>query len=161
MSNRAAELEESITRYAAGPGQLESAVAGLTAAEVQTQIAPGKWSILEVVCHIADFELVYADRMKRILAEERPTMFGGDPDQFAAHLAYGQRDLHEELRVIAAVRQQVTRILKTLDSSAFERVGIHSTDGPLSLATLLNRITGHIPHHTEFIRQKRQGLGRA
>ena len=45
--------------------------------------------MLEVVCHISDFELVYADRMKRVVAEDRPTMFGGDPDLFASKLAYG------------------------------------------------------------------------
>ena len=64
---------------------------------------------MEVVCHISDFELVYTDRMKRVVADERPTLFGGDPDLVAARLAYGQRDLEEELAVIDSVRKQVTR----------------------------------------------------
>ena len=45
---------------------------------------PGKWSTLEVICHLADFEIVYTDRIKRVIAENEPTMFAGDPDQFAA-----------------------------------------------------------------------------
>ena len=52
---------------------------------------PGKWSIRQVVCHIADFEPIYADRMKRVLVEDNPTMFGGDPDVFAAGLHYEKR----------------------------------------------------------------------
>jgi uncharacterized damage-inducible protein DinB len=158
MTRISPEIDLQIARYAAGPAELRSAIGNLSCDQVRQQAAPGKWSVLEVVCHLSDFELVYADRMKRILAEERPTMFSGDPDQFAAALAYDQRDLEEELQVITAVRQQIVRLLRTLDASAFEREGIHTADGPLTLATLLKRIAGHIPHHAEFIRQKHQNL---
>lgn len=158
MASRTTEIDELIDRYAAGPGELRSAIGDLPESHVRTPAEPGRWSVLQVICHISDFELVYADRIKRILAEDRPTMFGGDPDQFAAKLAYDQRDLQEELDVITSVRRQVTRLLRTLDSVAFERVGIHSDDGPLTLAVLVKRIAGHIPHHAEFIRQKRMNL---
>jgi uncharacterized damage-inducible protein DinB len=158
MSNRTIEIDQSIDRYAAGPAELRAAIGNLTAEQVRTRVAPGRWSVLEVVCHLSDFELVYADRMKRILAEEKPTMFSGDPDQFEAALAYNQRDLEEELQVITAVRKQVTRLMRTLPAEAFAREGNHTADGPLSLLTLLKRIGGHIPHHAEFIRQKHQNL---
>lgn len=161
MPERTAELNDCIARYAAGADELRAAIGSLPDQDARTRIAPGRWSILEVVCHISDFELVYADRMKRVVAEDRPTLFGGDPDRFAEKLAYDQRDLEEELQVIAAVRRQVARFLRTLDTSAFDRVGVHSDDGPLSLATLLKRISGHIPHHAEFIRQKRIALAAA
>jgi len=151
-------IQASLDRYAAGPEQLRAAVAGLTAKQVRTTAPPGRWSVLEVVCHLADFEIVYADRIKRILAEDRPTMFGGDPDRFAARLDYPSRDLEEELAVIAAIRRQVTRILQQKTAADFERVGIHSDDGPLTLATLLERIAGHIPHHVDFIAKKRPAL---
>src|SRR5665213_678864 len=58
---------------------------------------PGKWSTLEVICHIADFEPVYADRMKRVIAEDYPLLLAGDPDIFQARLAYSNRDAEEEL----------------------------------------------------------------
>ena len=90
---------------------------------------PGKWSTLEVICHIADFEIVYADRIKRIIAENEPTLFGGDPTEFAARLAYHQRNPEEELLLIALIRQQVARILRTLKPEDFQRRGIHSTVG--------------------------------
>ena len=158
MTSISSEIDLQISRYADGPAQLRAAIGNLSCDQVRQPAAPGKWSVLEVVCHLSDFELVYADRMKRILAEERPTMFSGDPDQFAAALAYDQRDLEEELQVITAVRQQIVRLLRTLGASAFEREGIHTADGPLTLATLLKRIAAHIPHHAEFIRQKHQNL---
>jgi hypothetical protein len=148
-----------IDDYAAGPRLLRDAVAGMTREQLSARPVPGRWSSLEVVAHIADFEPVYADRMKRIIAENEPTMFGGDPDAFAARLAYQSRDVETELAMIDAVRRHVAQILRTLESADFDRVGRHSTDGPLTLATVLQRIAAHIPHHIPFIMEKRQALG--
>ena len=147
-----------IDEYLAGPRLLREAVTGMTQDEILARPIAGQWSTLEVVCHIADFEPVYADRMKRILAEHLPVVFGGNPDHFAANLAYNSRDLGEELELIDVVRRQMARILRTLGPSDFDRVAIHSVDGPLSLETLLRRITGHIPHHVKFIEEKRKAL---
>ena len=151
-------VQSLLDSYATGPDQLRAAVAGLTPTQLRTPAPPGRWSVLEVVCHLADFEIVYADRMKRILAEDRPTFFSGDPDKFAARLDYAHRDLDEELAVIGSVRRQVTRILHSASPADFERIGIHSEDGPLTLETLLKRIAEHIPHHVEFIVKKRPAL---
>lgn len=152
------DIEQQIDRYASGPEMLRAAIAGLSDSQLKLPVPPGKWSCLEVVCHISDFELVYADRIKRVVAEDRPTLFGGDPDQFAARLAYNQRDIDEELSLIESVRHHVTRFLRTLDQEAFQREGIHSVDGPISLATLVKRIANHIPHHVDYIQQKRSNL---
>ena len=77
-----------IDEYAAGPKLLQTATAGMTREQVLAKPVPGKWSTLQVVCHLADFEIVYADRLKRVIAENGPTLFGGDPDVFANSLAY-------------------------------------------------------------------------
>ena len=151
-------IQTALDQYAAGPQLLRTAVTGLSNAQLRRPAPPGKWSILKALCHLADFELVYADRMKRILAENRPTFFSGNPDLFAAGLHYARRDPEEELAVIAAVRRQMTRILRECSPADFERVGVHSEDGPLLLAGLLHRIVGHIPHHLEFVEQKRAAL---
>lgn len=146
---------ELLKPYAAGSAQLQAATAGMTDAQAQARPVPGKWSTLEVVCHLADFETVYADRIKRVLAEHRPTLFSGDPDGFARALAYSHRQLNEELALIDATRRQMVRILNSLAEADWQREGIHSTDGPLSVQILLTRVTSHIPHHVAFINQKR------
>lgn len=153
-------MDALIQEYASGPTALRAAVAGMTRDELLAQPVPGRWSTLHVIAHIADFEPVYADRMKRVLAEEQPTFFSGDPDLFAARLAYSARDLEEELTLITVVRQQMVRILRSLSPADFQRVGNHSIDGPMSLESLLRRITGHIPHHLPFIAEKRAALSR-
>ena len=147
-----------IDEYLNGPKLLREAVAGMTREQLLARPIAGKWSTLELVAHLADFEPVYADRMKRTLAETEPTLFGGDPDKFAAKLAYHERDLETELCLIDCVRKQMATILRTVPEADFQRVGQHSEAGPLTLRTFLERITGHIPHHLPFIAQKRQAL---
>jgi uncharacterized damage-inducible protein DinB len=152
-------MHDLIDRYAAGAAELRAAIAGLSPEQLDATPIAGTWSTRQVVCHIADFEPVYADRMKRVVAEDEPPLRGGDPDLFAARLAYEARDLEEELRLIEAVRAHVARILRTLPAEAFDRVGVHSADGRLTLRTLLERITNHVPHHVAFIAEKRRALG--
>jgi hypothetical protein len=53
----------------------------------------------------------------------------------------------------------MARILRSLTEKDFQRIGHHSEDGPLTLETLLQRITEHIPHHVRFIKEKRELLG--
>lgn len=153
------QFSELIDQYAAGPALVQQSTAGMKREQVLARPVPNQWSTLQVVCHLADFEIVYADRLKRVIAENGPTLFGGDPDVFAAGLAYHQRELAEELALIEACRKQVTRILRTLKDADFARVGKHSEAGPLTLLQLLERVTGHVPHHVKFIQQKRQMLG--
>jgi hypothetical protein len=148
-----------IDEYVSGPAALRQAVAGMTQEQLHARPIPGKWSTLEVICHLADFEIVYADRIKRIIAEDEPTLFSGDPDRFAARLAYEQRNAEEELLLISVIRQQVARILRTLKPEDSQRRGIHSESGPITLETIVERITGHIPHHIRFIEEKRAALG--
>jgi hypothetical protein len=148
-----------VDQYRSGPATLRHAVAGMTREQLAARPVPGKWSTLELICHLADFEPVYADRMKRVIAEESPLLLSGDPDTFQARLAYNSRDAAEELALIEIVRAQMARILKTLSETDFARTGRHSDDGPLSLAVLLERITNHIPHHLQFVEEKRRALG--
>jgi len=151
-------ISELIDEYTAGSQKLRAAIAGMTPEEIDAAPVTDKWSTRQVICHLADFEPVYADRMKHVIAEDTPTFAGGFQQQFAEHLAYDQRDIDEELRLIEVVRSQMTRILRTLPPEAFERTGIHSVDGPISLRTLLERITNHIPHHVQFIEEKKQAM---
>ncbi|HUG94338.1 MAG TPA: DinB family protein [Planctomycetaceae bacterium] len=147
-----------IDEYVAGPHKLREAVAGMPPGEWDARPISGKWSTREVVCHLADCEPVYADRMKRIIAEEQPAISALNPDAFAARLAYAARDVDEELALIESTRRHVARILRTLSPGDFQRTANHSIDGPVTLETLLRRITEHIPHHIRFIEEKRQAL---
>jgi len=147
-----------IEEYLAGPGLLLRAVSGMTRDQLLARPIPGKWSTQEVACHLADYEPIYADRMKRVIALKEPELLKGDPGLFASRLAYDQRDMEEELAIIELTRKQMARILRALKPEDFQRQGGHSRDGVLTLEVLLQRITAHIPHHVRFIEEKRRAL---
>jgi hypothetical protein len=148
-----------IDSYLAGVDTLRKAVAGMTREQLVARPVAGKWSTLEVVCHLSDFDPILADRMKRIIALDRPTLLGADENRFATALAYHERDLEEELAVIATTRSQLARILRRQPDSVLQRVGVHNERGELTLERILTITTNHIPHHVKFILEKRQALG--
>ena len=151
--------QELADQYLAGAAQLRAAVAGMTREQLVARPVAGKWSTLEVIAHLADFDPIYADRMKRVIAEDNPTITGASEQKFAAALQYHERDLNEELTIIEATRSQFARILRKLPDSALLRVGMHNERGPLTLEQMLGLITNHITHHLKFILEKRQALG--
>jgi hypothetical protein len=148
-----------IDDYLAGPRTLRKAVAGMSREQALARPVPGKWSTLECVCHLSDFEPIMADRMKRIIALDRPSLIGADETRFAATLVYQERDLEEELQIFELTRKQLARILRTLPASALERVGIHNERGPRTLEQILTGTTDHLTHHVKFIHEKRKALG--
>jgi uncharacterized damage-inducible protein DinB len=154
-----ATLPQLIDAYLEGVQLLRRAVAGMSREQVLARPVPGKWSTLEVVAHLADFEPIHADRMKRIIAEDHPTLIGADENRFASALAYHERDLDEELTLIEKTRQQLARILRRLPAEVLSRIGQHNERGEVTLEQLLTITTNHVPHHVKFIREKRQALG--
>jgi uncharacterized damage-inducible protein DinB len=149
---------ELIERYLDGPATLRRAVEDLSENELDATPFSGKWSIRQVVCHLADSEILYADRMKRILAEHQPSLPNADPDSFLAAIEVRQRQLADELQLITALRTHMGPILKALQPEHFDRIGIHSIAGPLTLREVLQRAVDHILHHLAFIDEKRQAI---
>jgi uncharacterized damage-inducible protein DinB len=150
--------EDHIIRYLDGISLVQASVEGLSDKQLRTRCEPGKWSIHEVVCHLADFEIVYTDRIKCILAEDNPPLPGRDPDDFEKTLAYDARTIESELKLIDAVRTHTAEILKAISSDQWEFMGTHSVDGPISIVELVERITDHVHHHLKFIREKKEKL---
>jgi hypothetical protein len=150
MSNIATLIEA----YSNGPKLLDDAIRSTDNFDLDARPIVGKWSLREVVCHLADSEIIYADRMKRVLAEDNPTFFEADPNLFRPALHCSRRPLDKEFAVVEAIRLHMLPILQSCDAEDFERTGVHSLDGPLSLQTLLERVTDHIPHHIAFIEEK-------
>jgi uncharacterized damage-inducible protein DinB len=154
-----ATLAQQIDEYLAGPAAVRKAVAGMSAEQLRARPVAGKWSTLEVICHLTDFDPIMADRMKRVIAEEKPLLVGADENRFAAALAYQDRDVEEELTILEKTRAQMARILRKLAPEALQRVGVHNERGPRTLEQLLTSAIGHVTHHLAFVKEKRKALG--
>jgi uncharacterized damage-inducible protein DinB len=156
------EPSQLIAKYLAGIQTIRSATAGMTREQLIARPVPGKWSTLEVVCHLADFEPIYAERMKRTVALDNPVVLSADEQRYAATLCYQDRDLEEELDLIERIRRNQARILRALPATAWQRTCIYRHDGKEETRTLERLVTlmaNHIPHHVAFIAEKRRALG--
>lgn len=146
-------------QYLAGAAALRQAVAGMNREQLVARPVPGRWSTLEVVAHIADFEPILADRMKRIIALNKPPLLlGADENLFMKSLAYHDRDVEEELTLIDVTRKQMARIIRTLTPEQLQYNGCHTERGLLTLERIIQVAINHIPHHITFIEEKRKAM---
>jgi hypothetical protein len=154
-----ATIPQMIDSYLAGVQTLRLAVAGMSAEQLRARPVAGKWSTLEVVCHLADSDQSWAHRMKRVIAEDRPLFIGYDETRFVNALACHSRNLEDELGFIDQTRRQMAFILRSLPSTFFARDGVHSERGLVTLEQMLQIEVDHIPHHVRLVQEKRRALG--
>ena len=150
---------ELVDAYLKGPEDLRSSVKGMTRDQLTAHPIPGRWSTLEVVCHLADFEAVLAERMKRIIAIDTPLLLAADENVFLKSLHYHDRDVEEELTLIDVTRKQMARIIRRLSAEQLQLTGVHDKRGLLTLEKVIQIATNHIPHHLPYIAEKKAALG--
>ena len=110
--------------YLGGPDRLRSAVAGLSREQMISRPITGKWSVLQVVCHLADTDANFAHRIKRVRLEERPVFDRVMPELMPAAFAYHDRDVEEEVGIFDLTKRQIGRILRASPPEAWERTGV-------------------------------------
>jgi hypothetical protein len=154
-------MEKSIIdEYVRQASVLPGAIRGLSSAELNAHPVPNTWSIRQIVMHLMDSDLIASDRMKRIIAEDNPTLIGFDESAFAAKLFYDQLDPVIAADVFSKNRLLTGDILYRLPPEAFARSGTHNQRGRLTLEDLVKMYVQHLDHHLKFIKHKRQLLGK-
>src|SRR6476619_6510691 len=86
----------------------------------------GRWSIQQVVIHCMDSDLIAADRLKRIIAEDNPTLIGYDENRFVQNLFYNDQSAEQAVQVLDLNRKLFAPVLKKLPPSAWDRKGTHN-----------------------------------
>ena len=146
--------------YLQGAADLRAAVAGMTREQLVARPVPGRWSTLEVLCHLADFEAVFAERMKRIIAlGPTPLLVAADEKLFTKELKYHDRAADEELTLIDATRGQMARIVRRLAPEQLQLTGVHTEVGLVTLEQVIRKAIDHLQHHLSFVPEKRTALG--
>jgi hypothetical protein len=152
--------KELIESYANGGEKISAAIDGLTREELFAFPVPGTWSIQQIVIHLMDSDLISADRMKRIIAEDNPTLIGYDETKFVKSLHYNQQPAADAIMILDLNRKLFAQVLRLLPDETFDRVGMHSERGKVTLAQYLKVATGHVEHHLKFLNEKREKLGK-
>jgi hypothetical protein len=153
-----------IDQYEQGTASVEQAIKGLSPAELRRVSEPawnaGKWTIAQVLVHLQDAETAFADRVRRIVAEENPPLLAWDENRFADRLHYDDQSAEDAAALIALMRKQLTRVLRNLSDADFHRAGQHSQAGKQTVVDVLGKANWHLEHHLKFIRDKRARFGK-
>ncbi len=150
---------QAIDRYVADAPVPGRAIEGLTADQLRAFPVPGTWSVQQIVVHLTDSDLVAAYRMKRIIAEERPTLDVWDEKAFVPKLNYQGQDAREVCELFRLNRLVFAKVLRGLTDDAFARAANHPEIGAITLGQVLRIYVNHVDHHMAFLRKKREMLG--
>lgn len=143
-----------IEKYTDGFRAVSDAVRGISEPELDARPAPGKWSAREIVHHLADSEMTSALRLRRLIAEDRPTIQGYDQDEFSRRLYY-DRPIQASLDAFRAARQTTAEILDRMTDAEWAREGTHSESGRYTVERWLEIYAEHAHSHADQIRRAR------
>ena len=125
------------------PAAAARAIEGLLPAQLKKPEAPGKWSIAQVLQHLADSDLVWGWRMRLILAQDRPVLTGYDQDLWADRLHYAEADPAQALETLRVLRRGNLALIDRATPDDLKRVGVHSERGEESAGYLIGLYAGH------------------
>jgi hypothetical protein len=149
------DVSELLERFRRGAELVAVSITGAAGSEVDFVPQPGKWSIRQIVAHLADAEIVGTMRLRQIIAEDQPKLQAFDQDAWVAKLDYSRRKPSQSLETFRRIRGENYELLKELHESAFDRVGIHSERGSLTLKQLLQGYAEHAESHAAQLRARR------
>src|SRR5438034_1478177 len=140
-------LAEDLERFRRGAEVLATVLTGAAGEEIDFAPVPGKWNIRQMMAHLADSELVGAHRLRLVIAEDNPSLTAFDQDAWVRNLDYARRKPTQSLETFRRLRAENYELLKDLPESAFDRVGLHTENGPMSLRRLLAGYADHAESH--------------
>ncbi|MBM3773846.1 MAG: DUF664 domain-containing protein [Acidobacteria bacterium] len=145
------DLTELLERFRRGPEVLANVLTGAAGEELDYTPAAGKWSIRQIVAHVADAEVAGAWRFRMVIAEKDPVLQAMDENAWARSLNYGQRRLAQSLESFRRLRGENYELLKGLPASAWERAGTHTERGRITLRQLLETYADHAEGHARQV----------
>lgn len=155
--------EQLIEDYLASVKQVKQAFAGMSQSAARAHPVEGKWSSLEVLCHLVDADLTISQRIRAALVVDGPRLPAFSREVLSTILVADARQLDEELALFSLIRTQTARILKALPPGALDRtVVLVKNDGDevtKPIRQIISGITQHIGHHLGFVEEKRRALG--
>jgi hypothetical protein len=138
---------------AATPAKIVSLIRGLTPRYLAKRPAPGKWSIQEIIRHLADTEMVMCCRARWIAFEDHPTLVPFDQEKWAAGQAREKEPVAETLERFRLLRRSQVRLFRQVSQKDLRRTGLHPERGIITLQVQLETLAGHDLNHLEQIQR--------
>jgi uncharacterized damage-inducible protein DinB len=134
---------------ASTPARLRELLTSIGENRASHNPAPGKWSVREILCHLADCEIVFAYRLRQTLAEPHHTIQPFDQDTWADN--YAAYDAESALAVFSAVRQFNVKLIASLPAEALSKPVTHPERGTMTFQTIVETMAGHDRNHIKQI----------
>jgi hypothetical protein len=147
------EGKDPLKVQAATAKKIERLMKGVPASKLRKRPAPEKWSITEIVTHLADTEIAGGYRMRMILAAPGTPVPAFNQDVWVTAGHYDKRDARKSLEQFRAIREANLALLKTLTSEQWKHHGIHAERGEESIAHIVRMFAGHDINHMKQIEQ--------
>jgi len=152
------ELKTHLDTAEKSPKQVALAVSGLPDKVMRYKPAPDKWCILEILGHLTDIEIVYAYRLRQMLADNKPVIAAMDQDQWARNLGYMDVSAPELIALYGLNRHHNLRVLRRMKTEDLAKGAYHpELKRDVTVAEIVKQMAGHGSNHLEQIeRLKKQ-----
>ena len=155
-----AELKKHIVASEKSPREIAAAVSGLSPAVLAYKPTPDKWSILEILSHLADIEIVYGYRLRQMLADEKPVIAPMDQNAWAQHLGYTEIPAPELVALYGLNRHHNLRLLRRMKPADLEKSAFHpEIHKNVTVADLVEKMSTHGTNHLEQIERLKKEAG--
>ena len=151
------EGQKPLAVQAATPKKLERLIKGVPTAKLRKRPAPDKWSVVEILAHLADAEIVGGFRMRLILGAPGTPVAAFDQDAWVTSGHYAKRNPRKSVEQFRVLREANLRLLKSLAPEQWQHYGMHSERGRESVEHIVKMFAGHDVNH---LRQIEQILGK-
>jgi hypothetical protein len=140
-----------VERYRGGAAHFAAVVADARDEELDARPIEGEWTVREIAHHLADGELNSAIRLRRLIAEDEPTLQGYDEMEFVRRLHVTDRPIATSVAAAAAARASTLTILEALRDDEWSRTGTHAEQGAYSVEVWLRDYANHPWDHAEQV----------
>lgn len=135
------------------PGRIFDLLKPMTPEAVESKPTPGKWSIREILCHLADCEIAWAWRLRMVYGAEDPTLQPFDQNRWAkAYHGAGYATATARAAWIG-LRQWNLALIDALSEHERRRPAVHAELGPVTLWNIVEIAAGHDLHHLHALEQ--------
>jgi hypothetical protein len=152
-----------LTAFTEGYQRIQTAIEGLTEAELKQHVVVGKWSIWEIIFHVADAEIMGAARVRQAFTQSNRELAYYKPDVWADSMQYQNTqlaDLQEQLQLFSLLRSASLRIFTLATAADWQKTAAHPERGDISLLTILRLYADHSERHLAQILERRKLLGK-
>ena len=141
----------------AAPVKLAALLKGKTGKQLTQRPAPDKWSVAEILAHLADAELAISWRLRQVLANNAIPIQAYDQDLWAKTFNYARRDPRQSLANFRALREANLALLKSVPRKLWENYGVHAERGNESVNHVVKMVAGHDLNHLQQVQKILQG----